>query len=380
MKKERRAAALCCALMLSAAIAGCGSSTEPLTDTKPQTTAETVEQTQETAPETVPETTAGSSEAASAETDASTAAETAAEEKQPVTLNYRFADAEEAEQRLLAQTDYLEALTQNDLDYRVGKSGATLDEFKEVIHEGMLSFTDEEKEEITKCMDKFSERLNEMGFVYDCPEEVTFIKTTMHEEGDAGGYTHGTEVYISQKYFDYLREYPEETAEAFYLLMVHEFFHCMTRTNDDFRRDMYAVISTEIDSSIEIKPEMRANILSNPDVERYDNYAVFDIEGTPTKCMVVTYVEDYAEGAGSFFDHIKPALLPVETQDRFIMAEDVPDFYKVLGENTGYVIAAEECMADNFSYAVVYGIGGCENCGYATPRIIDDIIDRCAGR
>ena len=95
--------------------------------------------------------------------------------------------------------------------------------------------------------------------------------------------------------------------------------------------------------------------------------------------MIVTYVEDYTEDAGSFFTHIHPALLPIETQDRFIMSDEVPDFYKVVGENTGYVIAAEECMADNFCYAVVYGKKGFEGNGYATPEIIDGILDKCAG-
>jgi hypothetical protein len=48
----------------------------------------------------------------------------------------------------------------------------------------------------------------------------------------------------------------------------------------------------------------------------------------------------------------------------------VPDFWDVVGRNTDYVFAPEECLADNFAFAVVYGIDGRE---YKTPRLISDI-------
>ena len=38
--------------------------------------------------------------------------------------------------------------------------------------------------------------------------------------------------------------------------------------------------------------------------------------------------------------------------------------------NTDYVIAPEECMADNFSYTVVYGLDGMD---YQTPELIANI-------
>ena len=38
--------------------------------------------------------------------------------------------------------------------------------------------------------------------------------------------------------------------------------------------------------------------------------------------------------------------------------------------NTDYVIAPEECLADNFSYTIVYGFDGKD---YQTPQLITDI-------
>jgi hypothetical protein len=42
-----------------------------------------------------------------------------------------------------------------------------------------------------------------------------------------------------------------------------------------------------------------------------------------------------------------------------------------VGKNTDYVDASEECMADNFSFAVVLGLDGMN---YESPWLIEKII------
>ena len=39
------------------------------------------------------------------------------------------------------------------------------------------------------------------------------------------------------------------------------------------------------------------------------------------------------------------------------------------------IIDPEECMADNFAYAIVYGLNGQDGKGYNSPEIIEGIID-----
>ena len=39
------------------------------------------------------------------------------------------------------------------------------------------------------------------------------------------------------------------------------------------------------------------------------------------------------------------------------------------------IIDPEECMADNFAYAIVYGLDGQDGKGYNSPEIIEGIID-----
>ena len=43
--------------------------------------------------------------------------------------------------------------------------------------------------------------------------------------------------------------------------------------------------------------------------------------------------------------------------------------------DTGYVTDPEECMADNFAYAMLYGMKGKDGKGYPNQEIIQGIID-----
>ena len=47
----------------------------------------------------------------------------------------------------------------------------------------------------------------------------------------------------------------------------------------------------------------------------------------------------------------------------------------ILHRYANYVIDPEECMADNFKFAMYYGIDGESGQGYPNPEIIQGIID-----
>ncbi len=64
-------------------------------------------------------------------------------------------------------------------------------------------------------------------------------------------------------------------------------------------------------------------------------------------------------------------LVPIDATDTNYDINTVPDFWEKVGRNTEYVFAPEECLADNFSYAITYGLDGKE---YKTPELIRKII------
>ena len=76
----------------------------------------------------------------------------------------------------------------------------------------------------------------------------------------------------------------------------------------------------------------------------------------------------------SFFDSGTTALVPVDGEDTYYTQDQAENFEDVSGGNTEYVIDPEECLADNFALAMVYGMDGPEGKGYTTPEIIEGII------
>ena len=119
----------------------------------------------------------------------------------PVVINYHCATLSEGQQLLLGNSEYYNSLTQNDIDWRMRKTGATLDELKAMAKASVREFSEAEKTAIAKGVDYVKRRLEDMG-VGSLPfpsEDIVFVKTTMEEEGKSAAYTHKTEIYVGEK-------------------------------------------------------------------------------------------------------------------------------------------------------------------------------------
>ena len=66
--------------------------------------------------------------------------------------------------------------------------------------------------------------------------------------------------------------------------------------------------------------------------------------------------KDYAEAQGS--DNEAVALIPIDGSDTYYLSDQASNFDEIFGTNTDYTIDPEECMADNFAYAMYYGTDG----------------------
>lgn len=292
----------------------------------------------------------------------------------PVKINYHCATMTEGRERILANTEYYGRLTQNDIDWKARKARATLDEYKAFAQTCVQEFSEEEKGIIGQTIGYIEDRLAAMGalsipFPHD---DIVFIKTTMEEEGGAAAYTHKTEIYLCEKLL-------KQSTETVRTITAHELFHCLTRNSPDFRKKMYGAISFHIlEEEIDFSPDIRDMILANPDVEHQDNYATFTIGGEKRNCALLslytaTWEEAYAEvgDKAQFFDYYETVLIPIDTPDTWFSTDDASDFWDVMGKNTDYIDGAEECMADNFSFAVVPN----PDKTYKSPWLIEKIID-----
>ncbi len=292
------------------------------------------------------------------------------------TICYRFATQQEGRQLKMSNTSYLNFQTQNDIDWKLGCTGKSLDEFKAIAAEQIMDFTEPEKKALGKTMDFIEARCTELGFKLPVRQEIVFIKTKMDDEGHMGGYTLNNEIYLSE--FDTERfarayqgdpsldaDYREYRVHLARELVSHELFHTLTRNDADFRRLMYSLAGiTVMDHNVQFGPTVQEMLVSNPDVEKYDNYGEFTINGQKRRCILVAvYCGTFAEAVAAnpeaeFYLGMRPVLVPLDEPDTMIPIEQSTDFFDIVGHNTGYVMGVEECMADNFSYLIAYGFNG----------------------
>ena len=289
-------------------------------------------------------------------------------------FDYRFADARETARLLTGNREYYEQLTQNDLDFRMQKKGATLEEMEAFAAAQALDYTDDEKAAIDSAMTAIESACAARGFALPPTDGIVFAKTTMAEECDAGAYTHGTQIYMGESIMACGTSDDPDYQAFFREVVAHELFHCLTRNHPDFRAAMYGVLGfTVADADFELSDAIRERMISNPDVEHHDAWASFDIGGQKRDCVVVfTTGKPFEQPGDSFFDDMVTGLVPIDDLSTMYTSDDASNFWDVFGRNTDYVTDPEETLADNFSYAILYGMDNPDN--YATPEIIEAIL------
>lgn len=289
---------------------------------------------------------------------------------------YRFVDREEAVHLYLSNTAYFENATAYDMQFKTQQKDADLERLKQYGANQMQEFSDTEKENLTAAMDEIETMLKEKGFHLPPLDEIQFIRSTQFEEGCATAYTHGTQIYMDGLIPIFLAA-GEQNHQKGISILLHELFHCLTRNDPAFRKDMYALIGFQVmEHDFDIPESVQKIALSNPDVEHHDAYAAFTIDGQKKDCGLVIISTQPYENGDDLFSHLEIALVPVHgdvnEKDYYVM-DDAEDFWEVVGQNTDYVIDPEECMADNFGYALTYGLDGGMN--YRTPHIIQGILN-----
>lgn len=289
-------------------------------------------------------------------------------------IRYHFADREEAVSCYLGNEEYFKGYSPCDIQYRTQDSNGTLEEVKEFGASQMQEFTDEDKECLKKVLEEMEADLKDHGYRLPDLEEITFIKSSQKEECGSAAYTHETQIYLGQYMVDFLSSEDEEERLFGKSILWHEIFHCLTRKNPDFRKDMYQIIHFTVqDEEYQIPPELFKQYISNPDVPHHNSYATFKIHGKNVDCFTVLIAEKPFEKEGdSFFDSMKTALVATDGSNACYKMEDTDNFWEVFGRNTEYVIDPEECMADNFGFTLTYGADGME---YKNPEIIKAIQD-----
>lgn len=282
-------------------------------------------------------------------------------------INFRFADKSEGVFLKMENEDYFNNLSQQDLNYRMQKNDTTLEEYKEYSKAQILDFTAEQKKIISDAIADIQKQIDSNRYKFPLNEELIFINTTAEDELGSYGYTLQNQIYLSNTFIS------SSSSNLIKKVITHEIFHCLTRSNPQFKNDMYKLIGFSIaEEEPEFPQNIRENIISNPDV-KYDSYAAFTINGEKRNCYMVWYLTKPFEQEG---DHLlsnsSTVLIPTDDLSTVYSIDDALDFWEVIGKNTEYVTAAEECLAENFAFAILFGENGRN---YNSPEIIANMIE-----
>jgi hypothetical protein len=120
--------------------------------------------------------------------------------------------------------------------------------------------------------------------------------------------------------------------------------------------------------------EVKAQLYLNPNIDGYTAYAEFTVDGTKKKAVIVAYSDAEEPEKAEYNELVKSGIVLLDNPDKIIANADVSDFIDVIGRNAGRSISIEDCLAMNFSYALVYGT--MQN--YNSPEIIHGILNALA--
>ena len=114
-------------------------------------------------------------------------------------INFKFVSLKEAQKLYLSNTGFLNGLNHYDLDYRMNKKNASLEEFKAFAISQMMEFTEREKKLVSQQIIKMEKTLEKQQLSLPFNKEIIFIKSTQKEECGSLAYTHATQIYLGEE-------------------------------------------------------------------------------------------------------------------------------------------------------------------------------------
>lgn len=270
------------------------------------------------------------------------------------TINFRLATLEEAKQLMGAEDSYIRNRSQFDIASRLQNPQGTAEELNAYAMQELREWNDEEKKVIQAITENLNDSIRKYQYHLPLPKEIMLVKSTLKDEGGAGGYTRSNWIALTDVLISHMNKDGQKH------LLLHELFHILTRNSLDFKKEMYQTIGfTVLDEELEYPKDLWDVRISNPDVGRYDSYATFMVDGKPQKCAMFLYA-NRPYTTGSFFQYMHIGFIPYDDDMKPIQKdgktviysiEQISDFDEKVGRNTRYIINPEEILADNFVIA-----------------------------
>lgn len=271
---------------------------------------------------------------------------------------FRFATTDQATKLLGTADAWVEACGQFDRQIRVrSEEPVTQEAFLKFAVANVLDWDAQEITKMTGVIESMRAKITALSLDLDLPAEILLVQTTGVEEGNAGGYTRAAAIVIPERQ---LQSNPEQL-ESF---MLHELFHVMTRHNPKVRIPIYELIGFQYCGEIEYPRELIPRRITNPDAFHFDACIELTVEERSVFLIPLTLSTSATYSGGGMFAYVTIEFLEVELNSgratpKYVNSQPVlyemgvvQGYMEKIGQNTGYIIHAEEILADNFTYAV----------------------------
>lgn len=272
-------------------------------------------------------------------------------------ISYRFATRAEAQMLITDIDNFTKKLNSLDIDLRLGKENGRKSELLRLAMNETLNWSEEEKKKITTTFKSIQSKIDKQKLNIEYPQEIILVKTSMKEEMNVAAYTRKNWIAIGEKLIE------KTTAEELEYLLAHEMFHLLTRSDKEFKKSVYSVIGFNVTERELFFPiDIIEKKISNPDIELYDSYAEFTINGNKQKCSMIIYSKIPFTPGKELSDYLSIGLIPlndnlmpIQNDGKTVIYDinQAEDFYKKVGQNTKYIINPEEILADNFAYLII---------------------------
>lgn len=266
-----------------------------------------------------------------------------------------FANAKQADSLLRIPDTYIMGLGKFDIASKSRNIHATLQDKQNFTTQCIVEWSVTNIAKIQSVLDRIQTEVEKNGYHLPYPDTIYFIQSNMMDEGGAEGYTRGNSIILNQNIFI-------KPEQEFNNLILHELFHVLSRNNRTFRSNIYRIIGFELCNEIDLTPELKDHLISNPDAEHHHSFISITKDNKTIPYMMLLYSPKEYEG-GSFFDYAQIGLVELEGKETKKLKlmdgkpiikgfDDVPEFFDLVGKNTPYLLDPEEIMAENFVQSI----------------------------
>ncbi len=221
------------------------------------------------------------------------------------TTTLQFATKADAATLLMVEDEFVQRMSPFDRQARL-KTDAVVDRatYLKFVSEQTLDWTDAEKENLSAAWERVLTRL--AGTKFKMPQQVTLIKTTGREEGDAA-YTRGTSIILPAS---------KAAARNIDTLLAHELFHVLSRHDTETRERLYQLIGFRKCGELKLPADLQARRLTNPDAPVNDHCIQVKHQGQSLWVVPVltSKVDTYDKArGGEFFQYLQFQLMAIES-------------------------------------------------------------------